>query len=452
MKLSAAIILKRGEAASLNSLVAQCTANFDEVIFLVTDDGNPVDGSPLLMQLEKMTTMATVKRVHPEYVVEAALTAATGDWVFLFWAGEELSDAQLLRGLVGRHPDAGFVLFTGDEIRGLRRTGLNNVRVISSSSAIHNLKKVDILEEAPFTPLLPLTVILPTWRLGGLDVTLGALAKQTFKDFEVVIVDALHQWRAEAIEVKLECDFEFPLWHVPVQNSIFPLSCHSRFRNTGIRYAEGKRLVFLSDYACPPPEFLAEHAELDEKTIGISRWIRTALEPRIVATKYDKFFKDTLSVWDVIEHARNGEYLWSTFKGTQDPLKDCIAHERLWNIKPPVHLEYPEAHEVLQTQEYMAHWKADSVDTALVRRVNGWDESFDGHGGLADVDFNLRLIWAGAKMKLHGPAVRILDAHEISVAPLRDTTRNNQQRLNDVRGRKAIRCVYGLTPGIINEG
>ena len=103
--------------------------------------------------------------------------------------------------------------------------------------------------------------------------------------------------------------------------------------------------------------------------------------------------------------------------------------------------------------EFRAHWKTDSVSAELANTVNGWDEEYDGNGAYADIDFNLRLQWAGAKQVLvncaSGP-VRILDGHEISVAPLRDVTKNNWTRLCALRRRKTVRCLYGITHGMEN--
>ncbi len=467
MKLSVAIPVSRDNLQGLPSLLTSLKPHgFEEVMLLILAPVNKTPWSGTLVDaidpelrayLDRVFPLpiAGTRRVHPDFVAEVALQECTGDWMFLFQPGERLEGGSSLKEqLSGAPPAVGLVSLNG-EIRGVRRNGgLNDVDQLTlSSPSIVGHRPFPIDGKDDWKSTLPLTVILPTWRLGGLDVTLGALAKQEgAPKFEVILVDALYRWRAGVDEIRRRlAALPFEVIHTDVDDSIFPVSSHSRFRNTAIRRARGQRLVFLSDYACPPSNFLASHAPLPSSVIGISRWIRTAMNPSSVLCRHDPKFEKVLSPWEVIELAKDGQYLWSTFRTDCDALGEALHHERTHNLQPPKHLTYAWAHEVSSTPEYMAHWKADSVDTALVRKINGWDERFDGNGGYADTDFTLRLIWAGAKPVVVEPDVRILDGHEISVAPIRNATQSNTLLLDGVRQRRAIRCTYGLIHGVVNE-
>lgn len=408
-------------------------------------------------------------RIHPDFVVEGAMHAAPdSDWVFILHPGEKLKEGvETIRDTLSRpeHDKISYVAFEG-AIRGFRRgrdlsgehVDLGSVLVkqplvdyytsVGDELAAERTRK-RMAEEVPQPvafpkPSLGMTVVLPTWRLGGLDVTLGALSNQQYTDFEVILVDALHRWRAGAIAERLKA-LPFPVRHVPVDDDIFPVSSHSRFRNTAIRRARGKRLMFFGDYACPAPDFLERHADLPEDTIGFSTWVRTTVPHDIIECPIG------LSVWDVIERAKQGENLWSTFKSEVDPLAACIKHETDNHLVPwmfPTDLG-PGIRP--GTQHYLGHWKGDSAPTALVREINGWDEEYDGRGDQADSDFCIRMLWRGAKIRLVNTLIRVLDMHDLSVAPLTDWSRDNRSRFLDVQAARMYRCVHGLTRGVIND-
>ena len=68
-------------------------------------------------------------------------------------------------------------------------------------------------------------------------------------------------------------------------------------------------------------------------------------------------------------------------------------------------------------------------------------------------------MWSGARIQLldcldfmdREVETPVLDAHVIASAPLSDSTRNNRNRLVDTRVKRMVRCVFGLTHGIIND-
>ena len=464
MKLTAAIPLKKNNAKGLQVLLTNLQAHgFGEVIFLLLD-GISDALTPEIRNPSGIDQPQVVK-IHPDFVGEAALSQATGDWVFIFYPGETLEwtrmhyegEDESLLGAIASCEGRTQITLNG-ELRGFRRNTLSGCGTIDLIDfKVFTVERLDEPQAKPaWSPSIPLTVILPTWRLGGLDVTLGALAKQTFQDFEVILVDALHRWRVMSIAPRLD-KLPFRVHHVPVDNSIFPVSSHSRFRNTAIRRASGERLVFLSDYACPDENFLAAHVGLPANHLGVSTYLRTVIDPASIDCEGTgdhvdaNGFHSLLTVWDVMERARRGEYLWSTFKFGVDPFAMAIEHERVNKLVPPKFPIYWGAHIKLSTPEFLSHWKADSVATEAVKQINGWDESFDGNGSFADVDFSLRLLWSGVEPVPVASTVRILDAHIISVAPIRDTTKNNFRKLAETRERRALRCTHGLVAGVIHE-
>lgn len=461
MKLTAAIVVPPGEGRLQPLLSNLQDHGFDEVLVLFLTPGELSYNAKNLWSADGATNLRVIP-IRPDFALEVALSEARGDWVFIFYEGEELTGTPIRSALA--QASMGFQATIDGDLRGFRcRTLWANAE---KSPPLIDLKgphlggRAKPVPPAEFNfppPTLKLSVILPTWRLGGLDVTLGALAKQVGVDnqFEVLLVDALYPWRKAAVESRLKA-LPFPVRHLPVDNSIFPVSSHSRFRNTAIRRAAGERLVFLSDYACPSPDFLASHIGLPSDQLAVSTWIRTAIDPATILSPDRKVpldsngFASRMTVWDVLEHAQNGEFLWSTFKAGVNPLAAAVEYERVNQIDPPAFPQHWDHHRRMCTLEYINHWKADSVSTEMVRKVNGWDESFDGDGGYADVDFSLRLLWAGVQPVPVKSVVRTLDAHTISIAPVRDVTRSNRRRLTETREKRAMRCVYGLIHGKVD--
>lgn len=405
--------------------------DFDNILILWTSE-KPAPG---------IDGAVRVVRTHPDFVIETAVHEVMEGWVFVFYPGEQLDPEGALRLPVNGESRTRL----NGHIRGYR-LGFGNEDVFDGGDLLLGAvmpTRAEPVEAREYSRAL--TVILPTWRPGGLDVTLGALAKQTFKNFEVIIVDALSRFRSSLVPRNTCLGLKLrSVTHVPPDNDIFPLSSHSRFRNTAIRRAKGERLVFLSEYAVPPPDFLEKHAALPVDTIGLCQWVRTTIRPEALKFKRSSgtSWSEADTVWGVIASAERDENMWSVFKPGVDPAGEVIGRFP----------SNPHANEQFNTQEYLAHYKADSVPTHLARAVNGWDEEFDGRGDYADVDFTLRLLWAGARMYIIPECeTPVLDAHIVAVAPLTDRTRNNKVRLLKTRGNRMVRCVHGLEAGIRDD-
>jgi len=130
--------------------------------------------------------------------------------------------------------------------------------------------------------MVSISVILPTARstygsIIGLDInlfepTLKSLNKQSFKDFELIVVDCLYETRPNLFKrdpFKSE-KFDFPIKHIPVhQNHRFWLDkgmwnvCGAL--NSGIIVAEGDLIVRMDDASeIPDPNYLKKFWEYYE--------------------------------------------------------------------------------------------------------------------------------------------------------------------------------------------
>lgn len=91
----------------------------------------------------------------------------------------------------------------------------------------------------------------PEWDCLGKIV--DDLSKQTFKDFELIIVDGLHAHR-EAPKA------DFPIYHIPPRETLWTRNkkvAICAYRNTGLAIARGELVVNLDDCCELGPEHLA---------------------------------------------------------------------------------------------------------------------------------------------------------------------------------------------------
>lgn len=103
--------------------------------------------------------------------------------------------------------------------------------------------------------MVKVSIILPTFRMGGLDLTKYSLLGQSFKSFELILVDELYSQRKDKVKEYFK---GINLKHIP------PFRVNNYFssatsRNTGILCAEGELLVFTNDYTWLSPDCIERH-------------------------------------------------------------------------------------------------------------------------------------------------------------------------------------------------
>ena len=202
----------------------------------------------------------------------------------------------------------------------------------------------------------------PDWHV--LDKIVENLERQTFRDFELIIVDLCWEYRTEWVEQwrqRTPESEQFPILHIPDKSSIFRdlgLWRISASKNTGLLYARGECAIFSDDG---------------------QEWSEDALE--------------ALAPW-----GKNGA--GATCRLHRDNGRGAIEIDSRW----------------------MAHGIEGTLRTKVVRadgigylggtlsmvplpsmlQCNGWDEMFDGARQLEDSDMARRLGATGLKMALDG--------------------------------------------------
>src|SRR5882672_4507169 len=103
-----------------------------------------------------------------------------------------------------------------------------------------------------------LSVVVFTCRPGGIDVLLKSLQFQTFRDFELVLVDALYSRRHELVADMFGAA-GIPLIHTPPRTREFPYDAIPPACNAAIVKAMSPVLLCMTDYTWVPPKALEIH-------------------------------------------------------------------------------------------------------------------------------------------------------------------------------------------------
>lgn len=191
------------------------------------------------------------------------------------------------------------------------------------------------------------------------EPTLRSLEKQAFKDFELIIVDALYPERKEWIE---RTKWSFPIKYVPVHvNHRFWLD-HKRWGvcgqlNTALLQCQGDLVVRIDDCS----EFDADFLQMF--------WdgYQSGYFPLAMHTRF-----------------RDGKQEYYNEVPRQDPVRDTrypIVKSRGGRMVAPYHAYYG--------------YSSLSLEAAL--KVNGFNELFDGDRSQEDQEMGLRLYMAGYK-------------------------------------------------------
>lgn len=264
------------------------------------------------------------------------------------------------------------------------------------------------------------SVVVNTFRLGGLDLLIPALEAQTYADrMELILVDELHRWRAPFVEHRLKA-CPFPVKHIPNTGSVFPVPATMAAGNNAIHAAEGEILLQLCDYSAPPPDFVEDHVRLQEENSGKA----ITVSPYTIYQPKSGAWASALprTIWDAIETAvlaskatHSPGVFWSLFGASPGASTDF---ESVANPPDPLHLltESPTVAYDRGTKlnEWFYHWKCDSAPLAVLKAINGWNRDFEGAYGYADIELALRLIQFGLTPVAAGSSLRALNAHETS--------------------------------------
>ncbi len=232
-----------------------------------------------------------------------------------------------------------------------------------------------------------ISVVVPTMRCGGLDVTLDGLGKQGFRDFELVLVDKVWDRRHEDVERTAKKMGVENLQHVAPRKILDRISepfSFCSYANTGLLYAHGELACFMADYTWVPPNWLDWYWRFHQKypnDLACGHW--WIIKPPKTAPGLDR----PLSYLNIYSAAQGTQVLVNAitvFDGFYDGLFEVTIPDIRW-VDPA-----PAAAEAWYTCNA-------AIPTQLAVDLNGFDEALDGALVYMDVDLAKR-----ARMLGHG--------------------------------------------------
>lgn len=269
-----------------------------------------------------------------------------------------------------------------------------------------------------------ISVCLVTVRPGGLDVLLAGLKRQTFDDFEVVLVDALYERRIELVG-DLFHTAKIPIIHTPPRQRVFPIDAVPQYRNTAIAKARGHLLLWLVDFSFVPAGCLAEHWGVWEHTRGEVAGMGAHVYVYPPSVSYElpdyapcRMFAPNQAGGITYEYSEEATqaYAYDVAGGFYD--------KHMYSIFE-VPLEAPEQVEGLKLDPYFFqadpklngavggklggtffHAKNEGVPRSLCVASNGFEEGYTGHL-YDDTDFGYRAEHAGLKWMLLDPSANV---------------------------------------------
>ena len=264
-----------------------------------------------------------------------------------------------------------------------------------------------------------ISVIVTTYnREDALEAVLRALARQSDRDFEVIVADdGSKPATAELIEA-WKRKLGHPLAHVWHEDRGFRAA---EIRNRAILAARGAYCIFLDGDCLARPDFVASHRRLAEPGWFVTG-NRILLSPELTARVLrDKLAPEAWGIASfVAQRARGGiNRLAALLNLPLGPLRRL--RQKAWRGARSANL---------------AVWRCD------LDRVDGFDADYSGWGK-EDSDIIVRLLRAGVKRKDGVFATGVL--HLWHPQADRERLPHNERKLSDIIASDEIRAQRGLS-------
>ena len=276
-----------------------------------------------------------------------------------------------------------------------------------------------------------ISVIMPTARdeypiigmpnLRFLEPTLKSLRRQSFKDFEFIMVDAFYDDRSYDFS-----NLSFPVKHIPIDPRHRFWLDRGRWNvcgqlNTALIHAEGELIVRVDDCSEFDDDFLSRFWETYESGLwALAMHIRflkgkpARLNEEYLKEGYEALYAEK---WDDVDRPALLRKLYGEDGLIRDSRYEIVKNNGGKMIAP---------------YNWMYGYSSFTLEAAL--KVNGFDEMFDGDKSLEDVDFGSRLEMAGYSNMFKLDVEHQCIEHEHM--PIPETLIPS--------GQKAIKCNYAV--------
>lgn len=272
-----------------------------------------------------------------------------------------------------------------------------------------------------------ISIVVPTMRVGGVDILLESLAKQTFTDFELVLVDGLYRHRARQV-AELAKDLFLRVVHVEPRPNPFPVAAFCKYANTGLVHASGEVVLFCVDFTSLPSDLVQAHAEFHKRSGPADGLMCPHRYVALDASGFPPYASGEALRYE--EDLRRGvldQFMLSIGKPTDQDAQPWVVDGGHAKSDADPKLRMPPG----PIAPVFFHGKNESIKLERALDINGWDEDLDGTHCWQDSDFADRLsVKAGVKWVLDPSHVALI-ANPRNVFPM-------AKRLRDFRTNEGI--------------
>jgi len=249
-----------------------------------------------------------------------------------------------------------------------------------------------------------ISILLPTLRVGGLDVLCDSLSRQTCQDFELLLADGIHRYRAPLVADKLAV-LPFPVRHLASDG--IALSNYSRSINDAVVVARGDVILMMPDYAWLADDTVEIHARFHDEHRGERKCLMSGYTYRACPPRHPGFegYHPRKQHSQVEFHRDDPEALWELYttreaERYERDLASGALDALMWSIwAEPLTLEalqqLPIEHEHKLFDVEWSHrfcsLKNESYPIEAWEELNGLDEDLDGSHLYQDLEWGERL-------------------------------------------------------------
>jgi hypothetical protein len=239
------------------------------------------------------------------------------------------------------------------------------------------------------------TVGLPVYRPGSIDIAFATLRDQTFRDFEVVVVDHRYEKRHREV-LDLATAYGLNVLHVPEHRRNGKYALVGAAWNTAIMLAQGEIFLMMPDYAYADPGWIARHVQLHdlwENVYVIAPFLYLALPP--VVTRQGE--PVTVPPPEVAASLPNAVVDQPGDEFGELTIFPTLFHPAMveglevW----PYHLQCdrsrPAKASQMASREYQIHFRNESVRRKILLEMDGLDEHLDRGKSHLDFEFARRI-------------------------------------------------------------
>ena len=239
--------------------------------------------------------------------------------------------------------------------------------------------------------MVKVSVCLPVFRPGGLDITFASLRDQNFKDFELILVDRRYEKRHQEV-MDVAKKYGVRTVHVPEHRRNGKWATVASAWNTAAMLAEGEILLMSPDYCYLPPDWIERHVSHHNgsRRMVLSRYVFFNLPPVV-----DKLGNEV--------EVPPAELASSLPPGVQDGVGDSYGEISIFrepfcfsmienSVSWPDSLQCPR-YTLTQNSDSLCdhvHFRNESMPLNYFLEMNGLDENMDKGKSHIDYEFGRR--------------------------------------------------------------